>query len=208
MRAYRTVQRAARCEIVINRSRFIGRCFPVQSEGEALAFLNDIRKENWDASHHCFAYRIGETGAIARYSDDGEPGGTAGKPIMDVLMGKALVNTLVVVTRYFGGVLLGAGGLVRAYSRSAAEAAEQAEPVCMQPGTELTVTLSYARYQAAEPFLRARAQIISCDFAEEVTLRVMADAAQAEALIAAITEKTDGRAVICITGAGYFAQKT
>lgn len=208
MRAYRTVEKAAVNEIVINRSRFIGRCFPVRSEAEALAFLADIRKENWDASHHCFAYRIGELGAVARYSDDGEPGGTAGKPIMDVLMGRELVDVLIVVTRYFGGVLLGAGGLVRAYSRSAAEAAELSGPIVMRPGKELTVTLSYARYQVVEPWLRACAQVISCDFAQDVTMRVMADAAEAEAIIAAVTEKTDGRSVPRVTGEGYFAGKT
>ena len=116
MKPYKSVKQCSEAEYTVNRSRFIGRCFPVDSEEAALCLLSDIRKRHWDATHNCFAYRIGETAAAARFSDDGEPGGTAGKPIMDVLTGKGLTNVLCVVTRYFGGILLGAGGLVRAYS--------------------------------------------------------------------------------------------
>ena len=121
MKPYKSVKQCSEAEYTVNRSRFIGRCFPVESEEAALCLLGDIRKKHWDATHNCFAYRIGEN-AAARFSDDGEPGGTAGKPIMDVLTGRGLTNVLCVVTRYFGGILLGAGGLVRAYSKSAVAA--------------------------------------------------------------------------------------
>lgn len=199
MRAYRTVKAAAETQIVINKSRFIGRCFPVGDEGEALALLEEIRKRHWDASHNCYAYRIVD--GPARYSDDGEPGGTAGLPMMEVLNAKELHNTLVIVTRYFGGVLLGAGGLVRAYSRAAADAAAKAGVVEMRPGRELTLCVEYPRYGAVETLLRARAQILRTDFADMVTLTVLTD--EADALIAAVVERTDGRCVPEITGEGY-----
>ena len=140
MKPYKSVKQCSEAEYTVNRSRFIGRCFPVDSEEAALCLLGDIRKKHWDATHNCFAYRIGEN-AAARFSDDGEPGGTAGKPIMDVLTGRGLTNVLCVVTRYFGGILLGAGGLVRAYSKSAADAVAKAGVVSYLPGTVLDSVL-------------------------------------------------------------------
>lgn len=118
---YRTVYEGGEGEVVEKKSRFIASVRPVSTEEEALAFIETIRKKHWNASHNCFAYVIGERSELARYSDDGEPGGTAGKPMLDVLKGEALCNTAVVVTRYFGGTLLGTGGLVRAYSQAVKE---------------------------------------------------------------------------------------
>ena len=141
MKPYKSVKQRSEAEYTVNRSRFIGRCFPVDSEEAALCLLGDIRKKHWDATHNCFAYRIGDN-AAARFSDDGEPGGTAGKPIMDVLTGRGLTNVLCVVTRYFGGILLGAGGLVRAYSKSAAEAVAKAGVVSYLPGTVLDIKVA------------------------------------------------------------------
>ena len=140
MKPYKSVKQRSEAEYTVNRSRFIGRCFPVDSEEAALCLLGDIRKKHWDATHNCFAYRIGDN-AAARFSDDGEPGGTAGKPIMDVLTGRGLTNVLCVVTRYFGGILLGAGGLVRAYSKSAADAVTKAGVVSYLPGTILDIPM-------------------------------------------------------------------
>ncbi|MBR2661254.1 MAG: YigZ family protein [Clostridia bacterium] len=117
--SYITVSGTSREEILINKSRFIGYCAPCESETEALAFLQGIRDEHKTATHHCYAYIVGENSGIMRYSDDGEPGGTAGMPIMDVMRAKSVVNCCIVVVRYFGGVLLGTGGLVRAYTQSA-----------------------------------------------------------------------------------------
>ena len=117
--SYITVSKASREEIVINKSRFIGYASPCSDESEALAFLKQIREEHKSATHHCYAYIIGENSGIMRYSDDGEPGGTAGLPIVDAMRTKSIVNCCVVVVRYFGGVLLGTGGLVRAYTQSA-----------------------------------------------------------------------------------------
>ena len=117
--AYTTVAGTSREEILVNKSRFIGYCAPCASEADALAFLQVIRDEHKTATHHCYAYIIGENSGIMRYSDDGEPGGTAGMPIMDVMRNNGVVNCCIVVVRYFGGVLLGTGGLVRAYTQSA-----------------------------------------------------------------------------------------
>ena len=118
---YKTVYEGGQGEIVEKKSRFIATVRPVQTEEEALIFIEEMRKKYWDATHNCFAYVIGERREIMRCSDDGEPGGTAGKPMLDVLLGEELYNTAVVVTRYFGGTLLGTGGLVRAYGKAAKE---------------------------------------------------------------------------------------
>lgn len=121
---YKSVHKTGRDEIIINKSRFIGTSAPVESEEEALHFIDSVRKEFKDAGHHCYAYVIGENKNIQRYSDDKEPSGTAGMPILNVINQENLVNTAVVVTRYFGGVMLGAGGLVRAYTKGAKIALE------------------------------------------------------------------------------------
>ena len=124
--SYITVSGTSREEILINKSRFIGYASPCSEESEALAFLKQIREEHKSATHHCYAYIIGENNGIMRYSDDGEPGGTAGLPIVDAMRTKSIVNCCVVVVRYFGGVLLGTGGLVRAYTQSAQAALQSA----------------------------------------------------------------------------------
>ncbi|HIU94159.1 MAG TPA: YigZ family protein, partial [Candidatus Aphodomorpha intestinavium] len=130
--AYRTVKQPGEAELVIKRSRFIGRCFPVADEQEALRLLEQVRRQHWDATHNCYAYSVGVSGACARYSDDGEPSGTAGLPMMEALRRSGVTDALVVVTRYFGGILLGAGGLVRAYSAAAAAAVRSAGEVEMR----------------------------------------------------------------------------
>lgn len=124
MNAYQTLSKRGSDEIVIQKSRFIGYAAPCDTEEEALAFLNSIRQSHHDARHACYAYVIGSNEGIMRYSDDGEPGGTAGLPIMSVLRGRHLVNCIVVVVRYFGGILLGTGGLVRAYSECCKKAVQ------------------------------------------------------------------------------------
>lgn len=114
--SYKILYKGGTGELVEKKSRFLADLRPVSSEEEALAFIEEIRKKYWDARHHCFAYIIGDRGQNARCSDDGEPSQTAGKPMMDVLAGEELHDVCAVVTRYFGGTLLGTGGLVRAYS--------------------------------------------------------------------------------------------
>lgn len=118
---YTTIQDEAQTEIIEKKSRFIATVFPITSQEDAEHHLAKIRKQYWDATHNCYAYQLGEKNEVQRFSDDGEPQGTAGKPILDVLKGEDIKNTLVIVTRYFGGTLLGTGGLVRAYGRAAKE---------------------------------------------------------------------------------------
>ena len=117
----KVVMQNGKGEIVEKKSRFIAHVFKIETEDEAIEIINKIKKKYWDARHNCYAYVLGDKGEIQRFSDDGEPSGTAGKPIFDVITGRQITNCLIVVTRYFGGVLLGTGGLVRAYQSSSIE---------------------------------------------------------------------------------------
>ena len=206
MKPYKSVKQASEAEYTVNRSRFIGRCFPVDSEEAALCLLGDIRKKHWDATHNCFAYRIGEN-AAARFSDDGEPGGTAGKPIMDVLTGRELTNVLCVVTRYFGGILLGAGGLVRAYSKSAADAVAKAGVVSYLPGTILDIPMDYSRYGALEGFIRANAEVRNVAFAQNVVVTVAVEDTNLLKFMKEVTERSDGRCTPVTIGTGYMKKE-
>lgn len=206
MKPYKSVKQCSEAEYTVNRSRFIGRCFPVNSEEAALCLLGDIRKKHWDATHNCFAYRIGEN-AAARFSDDGEPGGTAGKPIMDVLTGKGLTNVLCVVTRYFGGILLGAGGLVRAYSKSAADAVTKAGMVSYLPGTVLDIPMDYSRYGALEGFIRANAEVRNVAFAQNVVVTVAVEDTNLLKFMKEVTERSDGRCTPVTIGTGYMKKE-
>lgn len=206
MKPYKSVKQRSEAEYTVNRSRFIGRCFPVDSEEAALCLLGDIRKKHWDATHNCFAYRIGDN-AAARFSDDGEPGGTAGKPIMDVLTGRELTNVLCVVTRYFGGILLGAGGLVRAYSKSAAEAVAKAGVVSYLPGTVLDIPMDYSRYGALEGFIRANAEVRNVAFAQNVVVTVAVEDTNLLKFMKEVTERSDGRCTPVTIGTGYMKKE-
>ena len=206
MKPYKSVKQGSEAEYTVNRSRFIGRCFPVESEEAALCLLGDIRKKHWDATHNCFAYRIGEN-AAARFSDDGEPGGTAGKPIMDVLTGRGLTNVLCVVTRYFGGILLGAGGLVRAYSKSAADAVAKAGMVSYLPGTILDIPMDYSRYGALEGFIRANAEVRNVAFAQNVVVTVAVEDTNLLKFMKEVTERSDGRCTPVTIGTGYMKKE-
>ena len=206
MKPYKSVKQCSEAEYTVNRSRFIGRCFPVDSEEAALCLLGDIRKKHWDATHNCFAYRIGEN-AAARFSDDGEPGGTAGKPIMDVLTGRGLTNVLCVVTRYFGGILLGAGGLVRAYSKSAADAVTKAGMVSYLPGTILDIPMDYSRYGALEGFIRANAEVRNVAFAQNVVVTVAVEDTSLLKFMKEVTERSDGRCTPVTIGTGYMKKE-
>lgn len=206
MKPYKSVKQCSEAEYTVNRSRFIGRCFPVESEEAALYLLGDIRKKHWDATHNCFAYRIGEN-AAARFSDDGEPGGTAGKPIMDVLTGRGLTNVLCVVTRYFGGILLGAGGLVRAYSKSAADAVTKAGMVSYLPGTVLDIPMDYSRYGALEGFIRANAEVRNVAFAQNVVVTVAVEDTNLLKFMKEVTERSDGRCTPVTIGTGYMKKE-
>lgn len=142
---YKTVLENASDEFVEKRSRFIGYCKPVKTEQEAIDYINEKRSEHWNATHNVYAYSLRE-GNIKRYSDDGEPSGTAGMPVLDVIVKNEIFDVVVVVTRYFGGVLLGTGGLVRAYSHGSKIAVEAAKPVIMQNCLVCEARCAYNQY--------------------------------------------------------------
>lgn len=142
---YKTVLEYASDEFVEKRSRFIGYCKPVKTEQEAIDFINEKRSEHWNATHNVYAYSLRE-GNIKRYSDDGEPSGTAGMPVLDVIVKNEIFDVVVVVTRYFGGVLLGTGGLVRAYSHGSKIAVDAAKPVIMQNCLVCEARCAYNQY--------------------------------------------------------------
>lgn len=193
--AYRTVKQPGEAELVIKRSRFIGRCFPVADEQEALRLLEQVRRQHWDATHNCYAYSVGVSGACARYSDDGEPSGTAGLPMMETLRRSGVTDALVVVTRYFGGILLGAGGLVRAYSAAAAAAVRSAGEVEMRECVRLSLETPYPLWGRVEPLLRERAQLDEVRYEAAVHAATWVRQEQSDALVRALIDRTDGRVV-------------
>lgn len=201
---YITVNKRAQAEIVIKRSRFIGHAVPVESEEEALAFIEAIRKEHSQASHNCYAYMIGQRDEYQKQSDDGEPSGTAGKPILEVLKMRGMKNTAVVVTRYFGGVMLGAGGLVRAYTDGAVAALDAAEPVARLLHRELQIVADYTWHGKIEYELRQQGILIAdTAFADKVTLTLLPLAAEAEPLAARLTDLTGGQCPIAVGESVY-----
>ena len=203
LKPYKTVLRASETEFTEKKSRFIGRCFPVVSEEEAAARLAEVRKKHYDATHNCWAYALSD--GSRRFSDDGEPGGTAGMPIMDTLIRRDIKDALIVVTRYFGGILLGSGGLVRAYSRSASDALSLAGTGVMTPCRVLEFTVDYPRYGGVEGFVKSNAMVDSVDFLENVRCRVTVPEDRAEAFIKELVERTDGRAAPVSVGEKYAA---
>ncbi len=197
---YVTLKQEASAEFEEKRSVFIGYAKPVKTEEEAMAFVKQIRGKHGDARHNVYAYTLGG-GVYARYSDDGEPQGTAGMPVLDVIRKSGVDDACVVVTRYFGGILLGAGGLVRAYSAAAKLALDAAEIVAYEPYTELSISCSYAEHQKIAAILPAfGARTDDTQFAENVILKIALKKEKTDALIAKISEMTAGRTVPVITG--------
>lgn len=169
-----TLAAPAQAELVEKKSRFIGYAAPVESEEAAQTFLQEIRTRHRDATHNCYAYQVGEHNEFQRSSDDGEPSGTAGRPILEVVKGSGLTNVIVVVTRYFGGTLLGTGGLVRAYSASAAAALAAGEQVRLIPAAELSLTVEYQSWQRLESWLAAAGYVVQdVRFTDKVDVRFL-----------------------------------
>jgi uncharacterized YigZ family protein len=194
---YRTVQGYGAKEIVIRKSRFIGHAAPVASDEEAYRFIESIRKQHAQATHNCYAYVAGERDQFQKFSDDGEPGGTAGKPILEVIKHRRLRNVAVVVTRYFGGILLGAGGLVRAYTDGAVAAIDAAGPVEMVLREHVHVAVDYTWYGKLENELRHRGtRMGETAFTDKVVLHCLPAVSEAEAFVAWLTDLTQGQAAI------------
>ena len=183
-----------RSEKVIERSRFISTCSHIESEEEARAFLARVRTEFPDATHHCYAFVADTLGNFMRFSDDGEPQGTAGMPILDALRGKKLYQTAVVVTRYFGGVKLGAGGLVRAYSGAASECLDGAEKRFFEPCARYMLTLGYELSDAVRKYISANGWMLAdAQYSDCVRLTVAVRSREEEAFAAKIVDFTEGR---------------
>ena len=194
---FRTVYRGGTGEIVEKKSRFIATVRLVESEEEALSCLEALRKKYWDARHNCFVYIIGENQETVRCSDDGEPSGTAGRPMLDVVQGAGLRNVLVVVTRYFGGVLLGTGGLVRAYQGAVKAALEQAKILEKYAGYLLVIRTDYnglgkIQYLAA----KQGAFILDTRYSEDVIMRIVAKSEDTDGFLKKIQEATGGQASV------------
>lgn len=189
---FRTVKAPSSVELVINKSRFIGQCFPISSEEEALGRLGELRKKYWDATHNCYAYSVGEKGEIARFSDDGEPGGTAGMPMMDALRGAGVTNVLCVVTRYFGGILLGTGGLVRAYSKACAEAIRAAIVVRMAPCDIIEFSVPYPQWALFQQIALRHGAALEPEYEDKVRCLAVVEADRAGAFLDAVFDQSAG----------------
>lgn len=189
--AYITVQGHGQAEILIKKSRFIANVAPVRSEAEAWAYIERIRAEHSDATHNCFAFKAG---TVQRMSDDGEPSGTAGRPIFDVLEKQGLSDTAIVVTRYFGGILLGAGGLVRAYSQGAVAGVEAAGIARAVAAVDMQLTMDYALVGKVQYLLQQRqALTLKSDFGREVIIACRLLATEATGLESDLAEASAGR---------------
>ncbi|MBO5574308.1 MAG: YigZ family protein [Clostridium sp.] len=181
-------------EIVEKKSRFIASVRAVSSEEEAAAFIGEIRKKFWDARHHCSAYVLGERGDLTRCSDDGEPSGTAGRPMLDVLTGEGLTNCCAVVTRYFGGTLLGTGGLVRAYSGAVREGLKNCRVLECIEGVRLVIFCDYTDLGKIQYVLGEEAVTQeNTDYSDKVVLTMLLPAAQEERIRKRLTDITGGR---------------
>ncbi len=182
-------------EYIVQKSRFICDARPVQTEEEALSFLQDKRQRYRDATHHCYAYVIGENAGIIRYSDDGEPGGTAGLPMMEVIRARQVVNCAVVITRYFGGILLGAGGLVRAYSRSCAMALDKAGVAKMCLSQRMMVSVPYPLWDKVNYLLGLLpVRTEETAFGQNVDLVLLMKEKDADMVLSRLTQETSARA--------------
>ena len=194
MTSYKTIKQEAADEFIVNKSRFIGYACPCETEDEALAFLKKIREKHRDATHNCYAYVIGPNAGIMRYSDDGEPGGTAGLPMMEVLKSRGVVNCCVVVTRYFGGVLLGAGGLVRAYTKGCAIALDAAQVSVMEKTDRVLFDVPYPLWDKFSYALQSLPVILeNAAFQASVDATLMIREKDLETVCDKLTALTDGK---------------
>ena len=179
-------------ELVEKRSRFIGQVWRVDSEAEARARIEEVRRQHYDARHHCWCYRIREKG-VERYSDDGEPQGTAGQPMLNVFQRENVTNVVCVVTRYFGGILLGAGGLVRAYTQSAKDALDRAGISVVRRWVALEVPCAYAQFEAMRREVLAFGGVVEqVDYAADVLLSVLIPEERSAAFSAHILDVSAG----------------
>lgn len=207
IKEYATIIEDSTGEIVEKKSRFIGYVRHVETEEDALSFVNEMKKKHYDARHNCYAYVIGEQQPLLRFSDDGEPGGTAGKPILEVITGKELYNVCVVVTRYFGGTLLGTGGLVRAYTEASKAAVEAAKIVMNRFMVPFLITTNYTDLGKIQYLLGSeKIPILDSEYGENVVLRTEIYIDDVERMEKALIEATAARVKITKKDAVFTVQ--
>ncbi|MBR5155186.1 MAG: YigZ family protein [Clostridia bacterium] len=200
---FRTVLCEGSDELVEKRSRFIATVKPVRTEAEAIEFLENLKKKYWDARHNVYAYIL-EDNNIQRYSDDGEPAGTAGVPVLDMIKKEGLSNLIVVVTRYFGGILLGTGGLVHAYSKSAKMGVEAARPVTMTLCREVLIECDYSLLgKVQNEVLGQGFKVSDTTYADNVCVSVLVPVSKTEKFVKDLTDKTNGKISIKEGETGY-----
>lgn len=193
MESYITVSEEHRIEYIVEKSRFIATAIPCTTEGEAQAAIARITKEFWDATHNCTAYALGPRQEQQRSSDNGEPSGTAGKPMLEVLKKTGITNTLIVVTRYFGGIKLGAGGLIRAYAHSAAEAIHSAPKTLHAPRQLVSITIDYGLYGAVERYLQDENYYYETSFTDSVAITIYVEPQRLDQLETSLANLTSGQ---------------
>ena len=204
MTEYYIPTQASETEFVEKRSRFIGHVWRVDSEEEARARIEEMKKRYYDARHNCWCYLI-KDGPV-RYSDDGEPQGTAGQPMLNVFQREGVVNVVCVVTRYFGGILLGAGGLVRAYTQSAKDALDAAGVSVVRRWVEAAVPCPYSFFDRVKLEVEAHGGVLGeTEYAADVTVHALLPEGQVEAFSARMTELTAGGAEVQILGEAFKA---
>lgn len=204
---YQTVYQGGTDEITEKKSRFIATVRPVASEEEALAFIEEMKKKYWNATHNCSAYVIGERQEIQRCSDDGEPSQTAGKPMLDVLLGEGIHNTAVVVTRYFGGTLLGTGGLVRAYSLAVKAGLASSVIITKIPGFKLNIVTDYTGLGKIQYIMGERKlAVLDTIYTDQVEIKALVPQEQMEEVKAELVEKTSGKVKLADGDFCYYAK--
>ena len=202
---YKILYKGGEGEITEKKSRFIATVRPVETEEEAAAFIAEMKKRYWDASHNCSAFVIGEENPLTRCSDDGEPAQTAGRPMLDVLLGAEVYNVCAVVTRYFGGTLLGTGGLVRAYSKAVREGLLNCVILEKCLADRLRLSTDYSGLGKLQYILsEAGIAVLDSQYGEAVEMTILAPASQSRQIRKKITEGTNGRCGIELQGQVYY----
>lgn len=194
---YKTIYEGGTGEVTVKKSRFIATVYPVETEDAAIEIIEHSKKKYWDASHNCSAYVIGAENHILRCCDDGEPSKTAGRPMLDVLLAQELTNLVVVVTRYFGGTLLGTGGLVKAYQSAVIEGLGHSKIITKELGIQFSVTTDY-NFIGKIQYLISQEEIplLSSNYSDHVILELLVSPSKKSGLLKKITELTSGSAVI------------
>ena len=204
MEPYKIIAYGGTGEIEEKKSRFIAHVAAVATEEEALAFIEARKKQFWDARHNCYAYVLGEKAQTVRFSDDGEPAGTAGRPILEVLLNSGIRDLVVVVTRYFGGVLLGTGGMVLSYTKAPQAGLAASDVRTMQYGYEIDLITDYNGIGKIQYLLGQRGIPVEADYTEQVSVKIRIPYEDKEAIVHEVTEATAGRAQITVSEALYF----